>query len=208
MTTAKATRPITERMTNIAMAIPFQFLWDGTAATSSCKKIDQSKSWIYVSNRKMASADSCFQKSSLVSRDLWFYFKKRPLCASFLVKGTEVAPSSQDLAKKNQFQISSWRNKPIGQRFITHITPLCTSRTTLFDFLCLISPLLFSVMQSKCCALKRKRAHRRFNTNAEHCQTRPLTNLRYVGSAIHFYIFLSDISLESLIFRIFLKICL
>ena len=29
--------------------------------------------------RTMPSADSCFQKSSLVSRDLCFYFKKRPL---------------------------------------------------------------------------------------------------------------------------------
>ena len=27
----------------------------------------------------------------------------------------EVAPSSQDSAKKNQFQINSWRNKPIAR---------------------------------------------------------------------------------------------
>ena len=45
--------------------------------------------------RLIPSADSCFQKSSLASRDLCFYFKKRPLSglwASFLMKWTEVAP--------------------------------------------------------------------------------------------------------------------
>ena len=31
--------------------------------------------------QKKPSADSCFLKSSLVSRDLCFYFKKRPLYA-------------------------------------------------------------------------------------------------------------------------------
>ena len=54
-------------------------------------------------NRTIPSADSCFQKSWLVSRDLCFYFNKRPLYglwASFLTNWTEVATSSQDSAKK------------------------------------------------------------------------------------------------------------
>ena len=60
--------------------------------------------------RTMPLADSIFQKSSLVSRDLCFYFKKRPLYglwASFLMKWREVAPSLQNSAKKNPFQINS-----------------------------------------------------------------------------------------------------
>ena len=55
----------------------------------------------------MPSANSCFQKSWLVSRDLCFYFKKRPLYglwASFLMKWTEVAPSLQDSANKISFK--------------------------------------------------------------------------------------------------------
>lgn len=36
MTTAKATSPMTLRMTRMAIPMPFQFLWLGTAATSSC----------------------------------------------------------------------------------------------------------------------------------------------------------------------------
>ena len=67
--------------------------------------------------RNMPSAESCFQKSLLVSRYLCFYIKKRPLYglwASFLIKWTEVAPSSQDLAKK--IHINSWRKKPISTK--------------------------------------------------------------------------------------------
>ena len=65
-------------------------------------------------NRNMPSAER-----SLVSRNLCFYFKKRPLYglwASFLIKWTEVAPSSQDLAKKILFHINSWRKKPISTK--------------------------------------------------------------------------------------------
>ena len=57
-------------------------------------------------------------KRPLVSRDLCFCFKKRPLYgfwASFLMKWTEVEPSLQDLPKKIQFQINSWRNKPMDK---------------------------------------------------------------------------------------------
>ena len=49
------------------------------------------------SNSTMPSADSVFQKRSLVSMDLCFFYKKRPLYglwASFLMKWMEVAPSS------------------------------------------------------------------------------------------------------------------
>ena len=53
-----------------------------------------------------------------------------------------------------------------------------TTRISLFDFLCRRLPLLFSVMQLKCCGLKRKCAHRRFNTNAELCQICPFPDLR------------------------------
>ena len=64
-----------------------------------------------------------------MSRDLCFCFKKRPLyClwAFFLMKWTKVAPSSQDSAKKNQFQINSWRNKPMNsavvrQKFVQYM---------------------------------------------------------------------------------------
>ena len=82
----------------------------------------------------MASADLCFQKSSLMSRDLCFYFKKRPLYglwAAFLMKWTEVAPSLQDSAKKsvsNQ-QLKEWAytrphelNHIIVEHFILQIS--------------------------------------------------------------------------------------
>ena len=37
-TTARATRPITDKITKIDIPIPFQFRWLGTAATSSCNQ--------------------------------------------------------------------------------------------------------------------------------------------------------------------------
>ena len=82
-----------------------------------------------VFNRPMPSADSCFQKSSLVSRDLCFYFKKRPLyClwAFFLMKWTEVAPSSQDSAKKISFKPTA-EGISLFKSDVPFICKICTS---------------------------------------------------------------------------------
>ena len=38
MITDRATRPITDKITKIAIPIPFQFRWLGTAATNSCNQ--------------------------------------------------------------------------------------------------------------------------------------------------------------------------
>ena len=70
-----------------------------------------------VQNRNMPSADSFFQKSSLVSRDLLFLLQKAPSIRPLSFFSYEVNRSGALLAKfdkKNQFQINSWRNKLIA----------------------------------------------------------------------------------------------
>ena len=56
---------------------------------------------------------------------------------------------------------------------------------SLTDFLCLSLPLLFSIMQSKHCALKRKRAHCPSNTNAKHCR---VCLFAYQSLVVHFFL--------------------
>ena len=48
-------------------------------------------------------------------------------------------------------------------------------------------PLLFSIMQSKRCALKRKRAHCPSNTNAKHCR---VCLFAYQSLVVHYFCFL------------------
>ena len=59
-----------------------------------------------------------------------------------------------------------------GNQFKTFLRSIDNKNLTHFTnmfFLCLSLPLLFSIMQSKRCALKHKRAHCPSNTNAKHC---------------------------------------
>ena len=61
-------------------------------------------------DRTMPSADSCFQKSSLVSRDLSFYLKKAPSIRPLSLISYEVNGSGALLArfgKKIHIQINS-----------------------------------------------------------------------------------------------------
>ena len=55
-----------------------------------------------------------------------------------------------------------------------------TTRISLFNFLCLSLPILLSVMQSKCCVLKRKRADHRFIPIAKQGQIGPFAYLTQV----------------------------
>ena len=72
----------------------------------------------------LTSTDLYSQKSSImhiVPKHLLFYLKKRPLYGlrtSFLMEWTEVVPSSEDSAKKFQFQINCWRNKLVDCRAV------------------------------------------------------------------------------------------